>query len=550
MFPVDIVLGLFLFITALQKIPNAIEQTLRNFSSIERFELNNIFVSYSLGFFSSMIFQSSSVTIILLMIYMTYARVSFHNAFAIMLGATCGVSASFLIPSPGSKLLVCMILLISHVLIFLGNSEKRKTLGKSLSWIGFTFLGWVLFVGGLEKLAFENKHNINNLISSFSGPFEFFSLGTILTALAQSADTIVTYFNSTLSESNSSQTDLGVLVLGANIGTATTAIFVALWLPVAPKRIATAHLLIKIFGVTLCLFFYDFLLSFTNKYISQVLPTNNSLLHINLLFNTVSSLTFLPVSSYIESLMEKIIPDGRTSEYKKHITLSNNLINLLSNVPNEGLDEVTKRFKGMCFSIKSYEDRLINSMRTKGIRGKIEGESLIILHEIQAIEKLLLKIRSKHKSYTHQAGDALINFYRLKNILIQLDKLNLTLQNLTREQLNHNNSIISAFLAEWQGHRSQAWQNIFNNTCNPGFKFKSQQMSNNFLRRGEFTKEHNPWVMESCYEICISLVNVAQTWEMLISHQSRYDDQLMDNQEQKTPKSHKKRLAKGGSLEL
>jgi len=518
---VNIILGVSLFALGLRKFPNSIEKLIGRMKTTTDFQLQGIIIPYILGVSGSLVFQSSSITIIFMMIYMLYARVRFHSAYAFMLGATLGTSLKFWIFIPDMKYIATSLIVISQMAFFFMRSYRYRGHFTLLAWLGVTFLGWSILKEGAIGIFNNQESDIIAYLGTKASTIEVFGIGTLLTSMFQSSSLIINLASDVIGPSSDNLYNLGLIVLGANVGTTLTPIIVSIWLPVKSKRLAFAHFGIKFFGALLCFTTYQTFLSTIDQLFMNTFKLNPDLnvFAIHTGFNIFNSIIFLFLFPVIDKIMSGIIKDKKELNIDENTFLSKPLIQLLSNVPEEGLLEARKQFKYLSFSIKAYEDSVIKSFNETGIRQGLDNLSINLVNSMRALEELLLIIRHKHPFYASQAHEVLIDFYRLRKILNRVDDINIFIQDFSREDLDGSVKLLGSFLEDWGSYRAEVWQNLFKAEDGDEFKPKSQLMSTYFLKDHDKIQNIRPQIMTSSYRLGLFLITLAESWELLWRHQ-------------------------------
>jgi phosphate:Na+ symporter len=96
------------------------------------------------------------------------------------------------------------------------------------------------------------------------------------------------------------------IILGANIGTCATAFFASLRSPAEARRVASAHLLFKVFGVLLFLPFlgpYEHLVEFTATDLARQIANAHTL------FNVIMAVLLLPFIALFSRLITSLVPE-------------------------------------------------------------------------------------------------------------------------------------------------------------------------------------------------------------------------------------------------
>lgn len=516
----NIVIGIGLFVLGLRKFPTAIEKLLSRRIGNE-IQLQGVLLPYFIGVVLSIIFQASSIAVIVMMIYMLYARIRFHSAYAYMLGATLGTSLKFWIIAPDMHIIAAALIIISQSSFLFLRSYRYRSHLSILTWIGVMFLGWAMLKDGVQIfIDTENIRELTALISDAS-TIELFAAGTFLTALVQSSSLIIKTSADIMNSTAIGLYEIGLITLGANVGTTITALIVSIWLPIKAKRLALAHFGIKLLGALLCFITYQtFLSSIDNIFIKFFnVAEGDKVYAIHTFFNAINSFAFLGLYPAIDKIMSGILKEKKTLTLEETTYLSKSLIQLLSNVPEEGLVEAKKQFKSLIFKIKAYEDRVVMSFFNQGIRKGLENYSVNLISHMRALEDLLLIIRHKHPKYEAEAHEVLIDFYRLRKILTRVDDLNVFVQDFSREDLNANVQLLGDFLDEWEKYRSRVWNSIFNEEKGDTFSPLSQAMSTYFLKDQNKDQNIRPNILTASYRMGLFLISLAESWELLWRHQ-------------------------------
>jgi Na+/phosphate symporter len=518
---INILLGVSLFVLGLRKIPTTMEKFIGRMKTTSDFQMQGVFFPYFLGIVGAVALQGSTIAVIMMMFYMLYARVRFHSAYAFMLGVTLGTSLKFWMPLPDTKVIAASILVLSQLAFLFMKGFRFRAHFTLLGWLGLLFLGWSLLKDGTTSIISVESSDFIKYLSQEASTIEIFGLGTLLSGLFQSSSLIINLASQAVEQTNTELYNIGLVVLGANVGTTITAILVSLWLPIKAKRLAVAHFGVKLLGALLCFTTYQtFLSTVDNLFISLLKMTDAEKVYaIHTGFNIFNSVAFLFLVPAIDKIMSGIVKDKKGVHIDENTFLSKSLIQLLSNVPEEGLAEARKQFKYLSFSIKAYEDRLIKSFSETGIREGLDNYSINLVTNMRALEELLLIIRHKHPFYSDQAHEILIDFYRLRKILSRVDDINDFIRDFSREDLNESVKLLGEFIDEWQEYRSKVWKSIFKAEEGERFAPKSQVMSTYFLKNHDRTQNIRPQIMTSSYRMGLFMITLAESWELLWRHQ-------------------------------
>ncbi|HLD45015.1 MAG TPA: Na/Pi cotransporter family protein, partial [bacterium] len=207
-----------------------------------------------------------------------------------------------------------VIFAIGLTLSTIAKQQKIRYIGSIILGFGLIFYGMHLMTSSAEPLknsevaasifAFLKDHPFLNLAfaAAFAG-FVHASAVTIGFAIA-------------LSFSGALPFEAAIpIVLGANVGTCITAALASIGMSIQGKRVAVAHILIKLLGVILLMPILTYVASWINwindlltQYTSLVLPLSGKIVLTHILFNLFLAIIFLPCIPLLVWMVQKIVP--------------------------------------------------------------------------------------------------------------------------------------------------------------------------------------------------------------------------------------------------
>jgi phosphate:Na+ symporter len=138
--------------------------------------------------------------------------------------------------------------------------------------------------------------------------------GALVTAIVQSSSATVA-ITMTLAASGVIDYQIAVaLVLGENIGTTITAFLASLGASTNAKRVAYAHILIKVIGVMLMSFVFFWYIDLLETILSNDLDIKKRIAFSHTLFNIFIVCLFLPLRDYLARFLIKFFPDKPQKE--------------------------------------------------------------------------------------------------------------------------------------------------------------------------------------------------------------------------------------------
>ena len=333
---VFIVSGFSLFLFGMLKLTSKIQLVLnvgiRNF--IKNLTRTRFF-GVLLGVAATAIFQSSSATIVLIVGLVGAGLVGFFNSLGLILGANIGTTVtaqlvSFKITS------ISFLIIVVGLITFLAGKDKVKTVGEVIIYFGLLFFGLFLLAQGLDP--FKGNQTFLAVLSSVKNPLLGIIVGMVFTALIQSSSATTSLIVILGQGGFLSLGEAIPLILGASIGTTSTALFASIGASKNAKRSALSHVLFNILSVLLILPFLSFFVSLAN---ATSVDVGRQIANAHTLFKILMTIIFLPLLKPFAILVKKIIK----GEEEVLLLWPEWLDNKYINQPSLALDAVEKELK-------------------------------------------------------------------------------------------------------------------------------------------------------------------------------------------------------------
>lgn len=278
----------------------------------------NRLVAMGLGAVVTFILQSSSATTVILVSFAESQLITLAQAFGVILGADIGTTLVVILLSFQKITEYSLYIFVLGILMQkLSHSQKLRYVGQVVMGFGLLFFGM-----GLMSAAAQPLHESPTAMHIFAflaeHPFWNLAFATIFTGIIQtSAATIGIAIALSFSGMLSFEAAIPI-VLGANVGTCITACLSCFGMGVAGRRVAMAHVIVKVVGVALVFPFIGevaMLIDRIDAYLAQsvmlFLPTSGKIALTHLLFNIFVALLFLPLVKPGVWLVEKLVPSRR-----------------------------------------------------------------------------------------------------------------------------------------------------------------------------------------------------------------------------------------------
>jgi len=274
--------------------------------SLLRSLTSNRLAAVGAGAFITGLIQSSSATSVMLVGFVSAGLMNFRQTLAVILGADIGATltvqliafhiADYGVPLAGLGLAI----------ILFAKRHHLRTIGNGLLGFGFVFLAIRTMSDALAPLQASPLFR-EVMIALVGSPLTGILLSAVFTALIHSSAATIS-IGLALAVNGLITLDGAVhLVLGANIGTCSTALMASLRAPAEARRVAWAHTVFKLLGVLLLLPVLPLFLSLVGR-AGGDLPRQIANAHT--LFNVIMAVCFLPFLGLVAKLLVKFVPES------------------------------------------------------------------------------------------------------------------------------------------------------------------------------------------------------------------------------------------------
>ncbi|HEY3617478.1 MAG TPA: Na/Pi symporter [Candidatus Sulfotelmatobacter sp.] len=250
-----------------------------------------------LGAVGTAIIQSSSAVTSLTVALVEGGTMSFRSSLGVLLGANIGTTSTAWLVSLKLTSIGPFFIVFGAVLSAIPT--RFKMLGKAAFYFGFIFFSLDVVSFTLKPL--EQSAFFAEALSRSSTPLMGVLAGVLVTAAVQSSS-ITTGLCILLVQQNILGAAAAVaIVIGANIGTTTTALLASIRMQRTARRVAMANLCFNVFGVLL---FLPFLRSFAAWVVKFAGDPGIAVAWAQLIFNVVMSFAVLLVLRVLERYLD------------------------------------------------------------------------------------------------------------------------------------------------------------------------------------------------------------------------------------------------------
>lgn len=351
------------------------EKLSRYFSKIS----NNRFAGVGFGAGVTAVIQSSGATTIMVVGFVNAGVMSLFQAASIIMGANIGTTITAQIAAFSTfnaNAYLGFISFIGLILTFF-KKKKIKIIGLILMGLGFIFVGLDIMstkLGALSKI-----EKFQTAIKNIKNPIGLMFIGLLLTAALQSSSALSAILISMAGAGLISINQAAYAIIGANIGSCSSAVMASFGASTNAKRATLIHIMFNIVGAAIFLpitIWTPLMPSLENMFPGH-LSTAIAMFHT--IFNISTTLLLTPFIKILCKFSTYIIKDKAKDLQRQKYELKFSFIDKrLISTPTFAIDNVRKEI------INMYELAYKN---LKISINAIENNTLEELEEFQQIEK-------------------------------------------------------------------------------------------------------------------------------------------------------------------
>jgi phosphate:Na+ symporter len=190
------------------------------------------------------IIQSSSVTTVLVVGFVSASVMTLPQAIGVIAGANLGTTVTAQIVALDVTRYASLMIAVGFVLTFMKRRPIVKQAGGALLGLGMVFLGMDLMSGAVTPL--RDQPQVMALFQGAGGPFPGLVMGAAFTALIQSSSATIGIVIVLASQGLVDLETAIAIALGAKIGTCVTAVLASIGAGTPAKRAAGFHVLLNL----------------------------------------------------------------------------------------------------------------------------------------------------------------------------------------------------------------------------------------------------------------------------------------------------------------
>jgi phosphate:Na+ symporter len=315
--------GLALFLYGMEQMADALKAAAGERMKLVLAKLTtNRFMGAATGAFVTAIINSSSVTTVLVVGFITAGLMSLSQSVGVIMGANIGSTITAqLIAFKVTKFALLMVA-VGFGMLFTSKQEKIRQYGGMLMGLGLVFFGMGVMSEAMSPL--RSYQPFMDLMAHMENPLIGMLVAAGFTGLIQSS-AATTGIVIVMAAQGFITLEAGIaLAFGANIGTCVTALLASIGKPREAVRAAVVHILFNVFGVLLWVGFIPQLAAFVT-WLSPLHPelagadrlaaeAPRQIANAHTIFNVANTFIFIGFTSQFARLAEWLVPDKPVEE--------------------------------------------------------------------------------------------------------------------------------------------------------------------------------------------------------------------------------------------
>ena len=271
------------------------------------------------------IIQSSSATTVMVVGFVNSGIITLRQSIGVIMGANIGTTVTAWILSLGgisSDNIVMQLLkptsftpvlaLFGTAMLMFGKTSKKKDTGTILLGFATLMFGMDTMTDAVSGLA--NVPAFQNMFIMFKNPILGVLVGAILTAVIQSSSASVGILQALSATGQVSYGAAIPIIMGQNIGTCITALLSSFGTNKNAKRAAIVHLSFNVVGTVMWLIVFGIVSVLFKPVLLDESATFLGIAAAHSAFNIACTTVLLPMSSLLEKLAYKLVPETKEKE--------------------------------------------------------------------------------------------------------------------------------------------------------------------------------------------------------------------------------------------
>ncbi len=387
---------------------------------------SNRFMGALTGAFVTAIIQSSSVTTVLVVGFISAGLMSMAQSIGVIMGANIGTTITAQIVAFKVTKYALLMVAFGFGAWFFSKQDKIRHYGNMLLGLGLIFFGMSLMSDAMFPL--RSYQPFLDLMATMANPLIGILIAAAFTALIQSSSA-TTGIVIVMASQGFITLPAGIaLAFGANIGTCVTAMLASIGKKREAIRAALVHVIFNIAGVLLWVAFIDYLadlvlfISPTSSELSGTAKlaadTPRQIANAHTIFNIANTLIFIGFIGAFGRLVERLVPDRPLEE--EQITRPRFLDEELLETPTLALDMARLEISRAGQQVREMLDQIMPALL---------GGDRKLLAEIGEMDDKVDALHEQIVSYLGKLSGEILNQKQTETVLNLMSTIN-NLENL------------------------------------------------------------------------------------------------------------------------
>ena len=310
--------GLALFLSGMDQLGDGLKAVAGDSmrTILARFTSNRVMAAIT-GAVVTAVIQSSSVTTVLVVGFVSAGIMTFTQSIGVIMGANVGTTMTAQIVAFKVEELALGLIAVGFLMAFAAKADRIRNIGQLVMGLGLVFFGMGVMGDAMAPL--RSYPPFMNLMTSMDHPLPAILVAAAFTALVQSSSA-TTSIVIVMASGGLITLETGIaMALGANIGTCVTAGLAAIGKPTEAQRAAAVHILFNVIGVLIWIGLIGVLAEISRD-ISPSYPdltgaaklaaeTPRQIANANTVFNVLNTVVLLGFAGAIAWLATKLVPE-------------------------------------------------------------------------------------------------------------------------------------------------------------------------------------------------------------------------------------------------
>lgn len=269
---------------------------------------NNRFVAVGVGALITTVIQSSSATNVMLVSFVDSRLLRFRQTIGIILGAAIGTTITAQIIAFKITDYALIFVSIGLIVHFVSRKNQYIEIGRAILGFGILFFGMHIMSESMYPM--RSYQPFIDILIQLEKPILGIIVGALFTALIQSSSAFIGILIVLAMQGLLSIEASVSLIIGANIGTAITALLASINTNREARQVAVAHTIIKVVGATIFVFFIPLFIRSVEflSHQADAIASPREIANAHTIYNIVLTLLFLPFTRSIARFVNFIYP--------------------------------------------------------------------------------------------------------------------------------------------------------------------------------------------------------------------------------------------------